>query len=99
MKTNVAVTLSDEQRNRLAIALAGKNVKRKVTRREVKSLVEGFFEAMLSDCENASPTASPSMPEAHRTNLDRVPAKYADKPESWKLGWLRGWDSVGRMHE
>lgn len=49
MKTNVPVTLSDDERNQLAIKVDGHTSKRKVTRAEVTGIVTRLFELILND--------------------------------------------------
>lgn len=46
MKTNVAITLTDEQRSHLANLLDGKPSKRLATRAEVNALVNAFVQAL-----------------------------------------------------
>lgn len=97
MKTIVKVTLSDQQRNEIARKLDGKNCKRMISRKEVNSLVAGFMEGLLDDLDCARTESHlGEYYEPAKPDLSRVPEKYRDRPVEWQLGWLRGWDRVGR---
>ena len=95
MNVNLKLSLTDVERNILARILSAKATKRLATRREVKDLVDGFLAALLhaEDLDDAVPD-KPKEPQP--VDLSVVPTEYARRPLSWKLGWLRGWNLVGR---
>ena len=80
MITNIRILLTDEERSTLADLIDGKTSKRLATRAEVSAMAEAVFAHL--NAEQAAPAATP--------DLSLVPDKYADKPDAWKLGWLRG---------
>ena len=94
------VSITDPERNLIARKLAGKNVKRMVSRKEINEMVAGFMEGLLQDIENESIERAGFDIPAARTlpppDLTNVPKKYRDKPVSWQIGWLRGWEKVGQ---
>ena len=105
MNVNIKVTLTEAERNLIACKLAGKNRKTyKVSRAEVRELVAGFVEGLLSDLEDehsSQPITSCSKETATfasppKPDLSAVPRKYQDKPVTWQVGWLRGWNKVAQ---
>lgn len=99
MNVNIKISITDPERNLIARKLDGKNIKRMISRKEVNELVAGFMEGLLSDLENESiERAGYDVPSARSLpppDLSNVPDEYADKPDSWKIGYLRGWEKVG----
>lgn len=97
MMTNIKIELTDEQRRQLQQQLTGRV--KPITRAELSQFVTAVVVGAM-DCEEAVNTA-PVPCFQPRDDLVALPAgkwakKYADKPEHWKQGWLRGWNTVGR---
>jgi len=95
MNTNIKITLTDEQRRLVQMQLTGKQ--RMISRVELTSFVTGVVMGVM-DCETQTKSA-PVPCFAPRFDLTDMPAKYAamygDKPEHWRLGWIKGWNLVG----
>jgi hypothetical protein len=95
MNTNIKITLTDEQRRLVQMQLTGKQ--RMISRAELTSFVTGVVLGVM-DCETATKCA-PVPCFAPRFDLTDMPDKYAamykDKPEHWRLGWIKGWNLVG----
>ncbi len=91
MKTNVGIELNDEQRALLHLRLYGKSGM--LTRKQINELCVGMFNGSLDAAQHDEPErvteAVPvTLPEPYAT-------RYADQTDSWKAGWLRGWNLVG----
>ena len=101
MNTNIKITLTDEQRVLLQQQLTGKN--KPISRAELTTFVNGVLHGAM-DCEQivneCHADSRPNLCFEPRTDLTELPAKwdaaYADKPDHWRQGWLRGWNLVGR---
>jgi hypothetical protein len=95
MNTNIKITLTDEQRRQLQQQLTGHV--RPVTRQELNAFVMGAVMGAM-DCEKVTQGDTPPC-FSPRPDLSKMPARwakrYADQPEHWKRGWLRGWNMVG----
>jgi hypothetical protein len=95
MNTNIKVVLTDEQRRQLQEQLTGRV--RPITRQELTAFVTGAVHGAL-DCEQVTQGATKPC-FSPRADLSSMPSKwadkYADRPDHWKVGWLRGWNMVG----
>lgn len=97
MNTNIKITLTDTQRVLLQQQLTGRV--RPISRAELTEFVSGVVVGAM-DCEQVTVDAQVSTPcFKPRPDLSTMPAKwadaYAEKPDHWKHGWLRGWNMVG----
>ena len=99
MKTNISINLSDEERNSIAMILAGKKVKAMVSRKELSQMVQGFVHGLLE--YRPQPTAKvvsinaypPTITPALQARLDEH-GYSVNHPA--RLGFIRGWNAVGR---
>lgn len=98
MKTNIQIELSNEQRNRLKVALDGKHSKKLLSRAEVVKLAQDFFEALL-EVEFAAPARSVKGQTAEVRSIYEHPfykiapgdeEQLAGKP----LGYIYGWNKA-----
>ena len=93
MKVNIGLTLSDQDRNLVARKIAGKDVKRLCSRADVVDLVNGFMSGYLTEADidraNIEDPATPQ-PVEEPPDLSRVPDKYKDQTDRWKISYLRG---------
>lgn len=94
MKTNIGIELTDEQRNRLACLLAGKETKALATRAQVTELVEGFVAGLL-DQEPGAPGSAQETREPWEAATPRAQPAVASptarvKPRGrYRPGWPR----------
>jgi hypothetical protein len=95
MMTNIKIELTDEQRRLLQTQLTG--LVRPISRAELTAFVSGVVTGAM-DCEHVVETAKQPCFQP-RADLSDMPYKwaetYADQPEHWKVGWLRGWNLIG----
>lgn len=97
MMTHIKIELNDEQRRQLQVQLTGKQ--RLISRLELSRFVLGLVEGALM-CEDKvmDPPTQCFKPAA---DLTAIPPKYAHKyaghSDTWKAGWLRGWNAVGAV--
>jgi hypothetical protein len=101
MNTNIKIALTDEQRRQLQVQLTGKQ--RLISRAELTQFVTGVVTGAM-DCEEVTEEAVTRVPcFSPRSDLTEMPAKwaakYADRPEHWQVGWLKGWNLVGASLE
>lgn len=100
MKTNISIDLSDAERNVIANLLKGKETKALVTRSELNEMVQGFVKGIL-DYEPTTSAAkvvkigfSPINISAKLQESLDAHGYHEDHPS--RLGYIRGWNSVGK---
>lgn len=96
MMTNIKIELTDEQRRDLQVQLTGKQ--RPISRAELTDFVTGVVSGTL-DYEQVT-VDPPLVCFTPNPDITAVPSKYREKygmrPDSFWVGWLRGWSLVGR---
>lgn len=99
MKTNVPITLTDEERDRLANLLDGKVSKRLATRAEVCEAAEAFLRALVEpEPEAPTPEVAPTpRVESFGGNPTEIPAKWRDRLRGKSDGYVRGFLSADRQ--
>ena len=99
MNVNIKLTLSDQDRNMIARKIAGKDIKRLCSRAEVVDLVNGFMAGYLTELtaeytnsvlHHPGQVTAATPPRLAAPDLSRVPEKYADQTDQWKVSYLRG---------
>ena len=101
MNVNLQLPLSYQDRNLIARKIAGKDIKRLCSRTDVVELVKGFMAGYMTELieEEAELSLARLLPAQHPAakkieivppDLSRVPEKYADQPDQWKVSYLRG---------
>ena len=91
MKTNIQITLTDDQRRLLANLIDGKESKRMVSRIEVVSICQQHIGGLL----DTSIPESHSVLRAHKNNI----SSSSDSEDSFLLAnkcpaYIRGWNQV-----
>lgn len=98
MMTNIKIELTDEQRVRLQEQLTGK--RKPITRKELTAFVDGVVEGALRAEALVDGRAATTGRSLTPADLSEVPTRYREKyegkPDSFFIGWLRGWNLVGR---
>lgn len=102
MKANVAIEITDYQRDKLANLLDGKITKRMVTRADIVALCQQHIGGMIEMAENlvivkqpaaVAGTAATSEGNLTLNHLARVDPEdevvLAGKPEGYVIGWNR----------
>lgn len=98
MKTNVAIELTDEQRDYLATLIDGKPTKRLATRQDVNNLVQQFIGAAVSQAEYSGGKVD----EHNNVHATAKGDLYTIDPEDRKFldgkdpSYVRGWNQVKR---
>jgi len=94
MMTNCKIELTEEQRLAMCLSLHGKS--KLITRAQLNEFVSGCVQAAV-DGSSGRVCSTPSSPSASPVS-HTLPApyaeRYADRPDTWKAGWLRGWNQV-----
>ena len=90
MIVNIRIEISDEQRNTLACAIAGKAVKRLATREDVTAYVEGAIARIEVKAEDSvdSQLARP-LPIVERLRAE-------GRSDDYITSYLRGWAAAGK---
>ena len=97
MKTNVSIELNDEQRNRLAILIDGKESKRMATRKEVVELCQRHIGGLAEASEPAKVQIERNQ-DAHAAfiSLKPDPEDVALMAQPNNPSYVRGWNQVKR---
>lgn len=93
MKVALSIEITDEQRNALAIALAGKETKRLVTRDEVREFLEGAIASL-----GAPAVVGDAVGFARTTVLSPAEEELVEKlrAEGRSDGYIVGYIKAGR---
>ena len=98
MKVNVKLSLSDEERNIMAVNISGKDSKRMVTRAEVNEFVQGCMDcitdAIIGQPVTEMKPAKNPLSSDEQAEVERLRAM--GKSDSYIRGWLQVGRSIGR---
>lgn len=92
MKTNVPITLDDEQLNQLACLLAGKPVKRNVTRKEIVEICQRHIAGLLQEKQPLPLETTPAKSGMYEPSPDDPLRKAMSRPND--PGYCYGWNKV-----
>lgn len=97
MKTNVAITLTDSERSRLADLTDGKASRRMVSRKEVVALCQQHIAGLLIGIDRKPADDLPQPVAAAKADIYRIdPGDHDLMAQPDDAGYVRGWNTVKR---